>query len=747
MKAVAVHQAGRLSQAYDLYKTVLREHPDNFDALHLLGVLASQMQKPQEAQKWLFKAVAIRPDNPPAYNHLGNALREGHRPTDALASYDKAITMNPAFFEAYVNRGRCLQALGRPEQALASYDAAIAIQPNFADAYDGRGSALVDLLRPKDAIGSFDRAIALRPDFVEAHNNRGVALKVLLRFVDAIAAYDRAIALRSDFVLAHDNRGAALAALGRFEEALVSHERAIALNPQLASAHYNRGKSLAAMARPGEAILAYDRAIALKTSFAEAHNNRGAMLAEMKRLAEAVTSYDRAIALNPNSSQFHYNKGNALKELKRYDEAEAAFRCSLELNPDHAEAHCNRGDVLDALGRHAEAENAYARALEVDPAHPFAKGLQLHQKLLGCDWRDAQELIAEIEKDIEEGKASAEPFCWQGVSTSLRSLQTCARIFNATKFPTSVATQRAPSRPARKIRIGYVSGEFRAQATSYLLAGVLEHHDQARFEVLAFDNGWDDKSVIRARIQAATTEIIDISRLDDRAAAAAIRDRDIDILVNLNGYFGLHRTGVFAQRPAPVQVNYLGFPATLGADYLDYIIADETVIPESHRPFYDERVVYLPGSYQANDRERRIDDEPVSRAENGLPEQGFVFCCFNHPYKILPKTFDSWMRILNTVSGSVLWLLAGNEAAVGNLRKEAGKRNVDPTRTRVRRTPPAGEASGKVTPRGLVFGHVALQCPYHRQRRLMVRFAGADPHRGNVSRARRRKPATCDRHA
>ncbi len=680
MKAVALHKEGRLPQAQDLYKAVLREHPDNFDAVHLLGVLASQTRKPQEAQKWLFKAIAIRPDNPPAHNHLGNALMEGDRRTDALASYDKAIAMNPAFFEAYVNRGRCLQALGRPEQALASYDAAIAIKPDWADAYDGRGGALIDLQRLEDAIASFDRAIALRPDFSEAHNNRGVALKALSRFDDALAAYDRALASRPDFVLAHDNRGAALAALGRFEEALVSHERAIALAPQLASAHYNRGKSLAALAGPGEAILAYDRAIALNAGFAEAHNNRGALLAERKRFVEAVASYDRAIALNPNASQPHYNRGNALKELKHYDESEAAYRRSLALNPDHAEAHCDLGDVLDALGRHAEAEKAYARALEIDPAHPFATGLRLHQKLLVCDWRDAPELIAEIEKDIEEGKASAEPFCWQGVSSSPHSLQACARIFNAKNFPGRDATRPTPAAAGRKIRIGYVSGEFRAQATSYLLVGVLEHHDKARFEVFAFDNGWDDKSPTRARIKAAAAEIVDISRLDDGAAAAAIRDRDIDVLVNLNGYFGLHRTGVFARRPAPVQVNYLGFPATLGADYVDYIVADEIVIPESHQPFYDERIVYLPGSYQANDRQRAIDDGPVGRAENGLPEEAFVFCCFNHPYKILPATFESWMRILNRVPGSVLWLLAGPEAARGNLRQEATLRDVDPTR-------------------------------------------------------------------
>jgi predicted O-linked N-acetylglucosamine transferase (SPINDLY family) len=681
LSGFALHQAGRLLEAQELYKSVLSEQPDNFDAAHLIGVLASQMQKPREAQKWLAKAIAISPGNPAAHNHLGNALKELNRLNDALASYDRAIALDRGFVQARINRGRCLQALERPEKALASYEAAIAVKPDLADAHDGRGSALMDLGRPEEAITSFDRAIALRPDYAEAHNNRGVALKALKRSGEALAAYDRAVKSKPDFALAHDNRGAALAALDRHDEALASHERAIALNPSLASAHYNSGKVLEALKRWDEAILAYNKAIALKPDFAEAYNNRGAALAELQRWNDAVASYDKAIVLNPKAAPPHHNRGNALKALKRYDEANGAYKRALALDPNDVEAHCGRGDVLAALARHVEAAEAYARALEIDPNHPFTKGLLLHQNLLSCDWRGAPELIAEIETEIAQGRRSAEPFGWQGVSTSPRSLRSCARIFNAARIPSSGAPRHTPTRsPAKKIRIGYVSGELRAQATSYLLVGVLEHHDKSRFEVLAYDNGWDDKSETRARIGAAVTEIVDISRLDDRAAAAAIRHRNIDILINLNGYFGLHRTGVFALRPAPIQVNYLGFPGTLGADYLDYLVADRVVIPEDHLPFYDESVVYLPGCYQANDDRKGIDAAPVSRSGQGLPEEAVVFCCFNNPYKILPETFDSWMRILKRVPTGVLWLFAGNDAAVGNLRKEANNRDVDPGR-------------------------------------------------------------------
>jgi predicted O-linked N-acetylglucosamine transferase (SPINDLY family) len=231
-----------------------------------------------------------------------------------------------------------------------------------------------------------------------------------------------------------------------------------------------------------------------------------------------------------------------------------------------------------------------------------------------------------------------------------------------------------------KIRIGYVSGEFRHQATSVLIGELFELHDRGRFELIAFDNGGDDASVLRGRIERAFSEIVSIARLGDREAAVAIRDRKIDLLINLNGYFGRERQRVFSFRPCPIQVSYLGFPGTLGAPYIDYILADPQVIPEGHDAFYTEKVVRLPDTYQVNDRKRVIAERVPTRAELGLPAAGFVFCCFNNNYKITPRTFDIWMRLLSGVPGSVLWLLEGNAAAVRNLRQEAQRRGVAPER-------------------------------------------------------------------
>jgi predicted O-linked N-acetylglucosamine transferase (SPINDLY family) len=286
-----------------------------------------------------------------------------------------------------------------------------------------------------------------------------------------------------------------------------------------------------------------------------------------------------------------------------------------------------------------------------------------------------------IDRDTRAGKRSAEPFGYQVVATSPQELKACAEMFAAAHYPRHGAGLGTYGPfPPDKIHIGYVSGEFRAQATSILMAELFERHDKGRFKLFAFDNGWDDGSELRQRMNAAFDAIIDISRLDDAQAADAVRRHHVAILVNLNGYFGRARMGLFSRKPAPIQVNYLGFPGTLGADYVDYIIADAHVIPPGHRAFYVENVVYLPDSYQANDRKRAVAARVPSRAEEGLPPAGFVFCCFNNTYKIVPAVFDVWMRLLTTVAGSVLWLFESSPEAACNLRAEAARRGVDPAR-------------------------------------------------------------------
>ena len=469
--------------------------------------------------------------------------------------------------------------------------------------------------------------------------------------------------------------------MGRSDAAVTSIRAALAVRPDFAPAYVNLGLPLQKLGRPDEALACYDRALALKPDYASAFLNRGNALLDLKRLEDAVASYDRALAFEPGNTQALYNRGIALLELERPEDAVASFDRALARRPDYAQALYNRAVALQHLRRQEDVAATFARLLELAPDFPFARGMLLHARMHCCDWSQFGPDVDAVNQGVRARRQVAEPFGYLAVADSPGDLRACAEVF---------AAQRVPPAPKpfwngedygnAKIRIGYVSGEFRQQATSILIGELFELHDRNHFELVAIDNGGDDASPLRARIERAFGEIVNISRLSDREAAAAIRHRKIDILVNLNGYFGRERQRVFSFRPCPVQVNYLGYPGTLGASYIDYILADDWVIPPGHDAFYAEKVVRLPDTYQVNDRRRAIAERTPARTELGLPEAGFVFCCFNNNFKITPSVFDIWMRLLNDVPDSVLWLLEGNAAAARNLRQEALCRGIAPER-------------------------------------------------------------------
>jgi predicted O-linked N-acetylglucosamine transferase (SPINDLY family) len=320
------------------------------------------------------------------------------------------------------------------------------------------------------------------------------------------------------------------------------------------------------------------------------------------------------------------------------------------------------------------------KSLEFQDGDSYLLGQSHHQMMLACDWTGYEKNITEIASLTNEGRKGADPFGFQGIVNSEDLLKKCAEIYSNDKYPIQDGVAQNLKYQNKKVRIGYLCGEFRQQATSILMTRVWELCDRTKFEIFAFDNGWDDSSDYRQRINKAFSNIFDISRLSDLDAAKLIQSNQIDILVNLNGFFGLGRQGIFSYRPAPIQVNYLGFPGTIGAKYIDYLIADKVVIPENSKKYYVEKIAYIPNSYQANDNQRKISTRSFTKAELGLPDNSFVFACFNNNYKITPSTFDSWMRILKHSQKSVLWLLSDNTVAKNNLIKEAALRGIHSSR-------------------------------------------------------------------
>jgi predicted O-linked N-acetylglucosamine transferase (SPINDLY family) len=465
----------------------------------------------------------------------------------------------------------------------------------------------------------------------------------------------------------------------RLEEALLLFHRALALEPDNIEALGNRGSVLGALGRYDEALGDYDRALALSPGHAMLLFNRGNALRFLGRYDEALESYDLALKANPGMAEAWSNRGIVLRDLKRFDEAMASYSRAIALRPDYAKALCNRGNLYWVNLRQIEpALRDFERAFAIDPDCENVRGDLLHLNMHVGQWRDFDRQKALVDEGVRAGRKTVGPFAYQAIADQPADLLTCAQIY---------ARERYPARPPRtarayahdRIRVGYLCGEFRQQATSFLTAGLYEAHDKEKFEIIAFDSGWSDESPMRARLEKAFSKFVDISRLADDAAAVRIQAEEIDILVNLNGYFGEDRMGVFARKPAPIQVNYLGFPATLGAGYIDYILADRIVIPEADKRFYSEKVVWLPDSYQANDA-KRVRPERTERAASGLPDDAFVFCNFNQSYKLNPHVFAGWMRILKQVPESLLWLLEGNSLFAGNIRREAKAAGVAPER-------------------------------------------------------------------
>jgi protein O-GlcNAc transferase len=642
-QAKELHRQGNLAMAEKLYFQVLQADPACFSARFLLGVLRSQQGRTSEAISLISEALQIDPNDFDALLIYGSLLMAGGRFAEALAIFDRALAVRPGIPLGLYNRGLALAMLNRFEDALANYDNAISQQPDFAFAWVNRGIALGKLERLDEAIESYDRALVLQPHLSQALENRGATFLNLGRFEEALASYDNILAIEPANAAIWNEHGVVLHALAQFERALEDFERAIALQPNFIDAFRNRGHVLRRLRRFDEALASYDRAIALDPDNAATWNERGVLLGEMNRPGEALASYDRSIALNP----------------------------------DYADALINRGSLQwSRMERHYDnATKDLERALALDPQHAYARGELMYIKMQAADWRNFSEEKALLDQSIHEGHLVIQPFVYQAISESAADLAACSRLF-AKLYPATPGPQIPLSRNHGKIRIGYLSADFREQATAYLAVGLYEMHDRQKFEIIAFDNGASDHSAIRTRLEKAFDKFVDISKLPDRSAAERICAEEIDILVNLNGYFGSQRMGIFACKPAPVQVNFLGFPGTLGAPYIDYILADRIVIPEDERCHYSEQVVYLPDCYQVNDSRRPIAEDAPTRAESGLPGKAFIFCNFNQSYKFTPAMFAVWMRILKQVPDSVLWLLDDIPELRSNLCRAAERHGV-----------------------------------------------------------------------
>ena len=646
-QAVEAHRKGDLAAAEAGYAKILEAFPENFGALHMLGVVRNQQGLHEEAVELI--AAALQQD--------------GRSP------------------EAHYNLGISLAALGRHAEAAEHFECAIVVNPHYADAHVGTGNARQALRQYDRAIMSYERALAIDPSLVAAHNNLGNALRAAGRLAEAITSLERALALKPDLADAHNNLGNALQSLKRLEDAASHYEEAIRLNPNLVEAYSNLGNALRALDRHEEALALYRQAIAVRPSYAEAHFNLGSALTALNRHDEAIASVRQALAINPDMAVAYTNLGGVLFKLGRYDEAVAQCRTAVEVDLKSAGAYNNLGNALAKLRRLDEALRCYRRAIELDPTLVNARGMTFELSRLMANWSESEADRQALVNGVATGRSATTPF---GIVTSVDDPDLQLRAARGFVDAERLADRKALAAGRRyrhdRVRLAYLSADFREHATAFLTAELFERHDRQRFDLFAISWGADDGSRLRRRLERSFDRFIDVRTSSDSDVAREMRDLEIDIAVDLNGFVEGFRPDILARRPAPIQVNYLGYPGTMGADYIDYILADPFIVAADQQAFFAEKLVFLPECYQPNDRLRPIAERTPSRGEYGLPDGAFVFACLNSPYKITPDVFDIWMRLLRSVPGAVLWLLSDNAWQESNLRREAQARQVSPDR-------------------------------------------------------------------
>lgn len=580
--------------------------------------------------------------------YLLGICEQGDGNTDAAQDlYNRILRVKADHFGAHYNLALLLSNTDRDDEALPHHDAAVRLQPNQLWAYVNRGNARARLGRHELAIEDYRQALAINPHSPEANTNMGNSLREAGELENSLGAHERAIQFRPDYADAWINKAATLIALMRPEEALASLETALRLAPHSAQAWSTRGAALRTMRKPAEALASYDEAIRIRRDFAEAWLNRGTTLSDMYRHPEALESYDYVLKLAPKCAQAWFYRGMTLMNMKSYQEALQSYEAALEFNP-----HLER-----------------------------LRGAYLQAKTTICDWSNLEEQVSALVQDIDAGTSAGTPLGVMNLVADPRLLLKNSAAFTAKLHPPQSILGPCDHHPSGpKIRLGYFSADFRTHPVGLLLVELFELHDRSRFELLAISFGANVNDPQRERIARACDQFIEVQNKTDKEIAQLSRDLGIDIAIDLGGHTEGSRTGVFAMRAAPIQVNYLGFPGTMGAGYMDYLLADPTVCPPDYQCYYTEKIAYLPHCFIPHDSTRKTASHVFTRKELSLPDTGFVYCCLNNSQKFNPEIFDSWMRILGRVDGSVLMLYVDNAMARDNLSKEARARGVSPER-------------------------------------------------------------------
>lgn len=582
--------------------------------------------------------------------------------SEAKELFQKLLKKLPNHPQLLTNLGRIEFQLGNLSSALKLIQKSIQINGNQPQAFLILGNGFFQLKSHQKAISAFKSAISLSPKDSDAYLGLGIVLHQIKKNEDALSAYDQAIFLKPLHAKAFNNRGNVLKDLYRYDEAIESFNQAIQIDPEFVDPYYNLGNT--------QQLL--------------------------RKFESAVSSYDKAITLKADDADSYHNRANALSALGLYGDAIASLEYSLQIKPDFAKAYFSKANIYSTILDYENAIKNYERVLALDPDFDFLLGDLIHTKMLVCDWTDIDILILQLIKKAKKLEKVTAPFPVLSVADNLALHKNVAEVYSKNILGHDTKFKPQEKVIDHKIRIGYFSADFHNHATMHLMADVFKYHDKSKFEVIAFSFGPDKQDEWRTRVVPHFDEFIDLRNTSNNQIVEVVRSKCIDIAIDLKGFTEDSRPEIFIQRVAPIQVNYLGFPGTMGARLIDYIIADRVLIPTEHQKHYAEKVAYLPNCYQANLEQRTISDKQFTREEFGLPESGFVFCSFNNSYKITPVLFQCWMSILKHTENSVLWLFSNNNLAINHLKAQAANYGIDSERLIFAKSMPVEEHLSRI---------------------------------------------------
>ena len=643
---IDLYSQGEYHEAISQVKELNKKYPNVPLLFNIIGACYKALGQLNHAVKMFQSAVNLKPDYSEAYKNLGITFKDLSLVDDAVKSFEKAIEFdsNNAVLHFYL--ANIFEELNQFENSISHHKRAIKINPKFSESFNNLGNVLTKNKRLDEAIENYQYAIEINPNFSEAYNNLGNVYKDLGKFQIGIQNYLKAIEINQNFAEAIYNLGIVQKKLRLIEESVISFRKSLQINPEFAEAHNNLGSSLNALGQNFDAMKSCKKALAINPKYAEAYNNIGNIYNDLRKSSAAIESYQKAISISPNYAEAHSNLGSIYRDRKQRDKALLYFEKAHSLKPD---MDFILGDIL-----------------------------QLKMRL--CKWDNLTQQLEELKKRIEKNEKVVSPFSLLGLIDDPKIQRKASEIYVNYYYPKNDSLPNLSSYPPHnKIRVGYFSADFKQHPVATLTAELYERHDRDYFEIYAFSFGPDTKDEMNLRIKEGVDYFHDVRETPLKDLVLLARSFEIDIAIDLGGFTAKSRTEIFAMSVAPIQLSYIGYLGTLGAEYYDYLIADSVMIPQDFQKYYSEKIIYLP-SFQVNDSKEKQPDIFITREEIGLPKDGFVFCCFNNTYKITPTCLDLWTPILKSVPSSVLLLVADNEIAKANLIKEFNQRGIKSSR-------------------------------------------------------------------